>query len=123
MDPSWIECRRSDGERLGWIRMVGEDFVAINALGREISGRVDWLEAEERLERLGLGYLADPWVLSHADGRQTRVRITEVSSEGVRVVEDALGSASVVGSRAAVHQLPFPAPEALQPADRTAGSQ
>lgn len=38
MNADWIEHRREDGERIGWIRMVGEHFVAVDVLGREITG-------------------------------------------------------------------------------------
>lgn len=30
MSGAWIEHRREDGERVGWIRMVGEQLVAVD---------------------------------------------------------------------------------------------
>lgn len=55
----WIDYRRDDGELLGWICPHDDDFIAIDRLGRLTTGVVDWLEAEEALEAIGLGYLAD----------------------------------------------------------------
>ena len=50
-------------EPMGWIAPRGEGFVAIDLLGRERSGTVDWLEAEETLDELGIRYLATPYEL------------------------------------------------------------
>lgn len=116
MDESWIEHRRDDGERIGWIRMVGEGFVAVDVLGREVTGEVDWTEAEEALDARGLSFLAEPWMLRTADDVEVRVRIAEASPEQIRVAEDEMGAASVVGAQPAVHTLTFPAPEELRPA-------
>lgn len=116
MDESWIEHRRSDdGERIGWIRMVGEGFIAVDVLGREITGEVDWLEAEESLDELGISFLAGPWMLQRSDGTEVRVRITEASPYGIRVLEDEFGAASAVGAKVASHSLPFPVPSTLRP--------
>ncbi|GFZ93040.1 hypothetical protein [Nesterenkonia alkaliphila] len=114
MDDSWIEHRREDGERIGWIRMQGEQFVAVDVLGSDVTGEVEWLEAEEALEERGLSFLAEPWSLQQPDGSEVRVRITEVSPEGVRVVEDEFGAASAVGSGAQAYVLPFPIPSTLR---------
>ena len=50
-------------EPIGWIVPRGEGFVAIDLLGRERSETVDWLEAEEILDELGIRYLAAPYEL------------------------------------------------------------
>jgi hypothetical protein len=77
----WIEHRRGlDGELLGWMRPADDGFVVIDLLGRERSGAVDWFEAEQVLESLGIGYLADPYELQLGDGRWLRVRLAEVST-------------------------------------------
>ena len=82
MEADWIEHRRSDdGERVGWMKPVGEGFVAIDLLGRRRTDVVDWLVAEETLDELGLSYLADPH----------DVRIAEVSSAAIRVKKDDWG--------------------------------
>ncbi|MFX5734442.1 hypothetical protein ABTE21_20390, partial [Acinetobacter baumannii] len=85
----WIEHRRAgDGELLGWIEPAGEDFVAIDLLGRRRTGAVDWLTAEETLDELGITYLADLFDLRLDDGSWLRVRIAEVSVGGIRVKKD-----------------------------------
>ena len=84
----WIEHRRGDRERLGWMRPEGEGFVVIDLLGRELTDAVDWFEAETTLDDLGIGYLADPFELLLETGTWLRVRIMEVSTEGIRVKRD-----------------------------------
>ncbi|WP_426593494.1 hypothetical protein ACPPVS_17465 [Cellulomonas sp. McL0617] len=109
----WIEHRRpGDRERVGWIRTEGEEFVALDALGRELTGPVDWLVAEEALEARGLHWLAALWQLDLPDGTRERVRIVEVTPERVVVKVDDFGAVDVV---TASYVLPFPAPDALRP--------
>lgn len=91
----WIEHRRGDGELVGWMRPSGEGFVVVDLLGRDISGELDWLAAEELLDETGIGYLADPFELRLDDGSWMRVRITEVSGERVRVKRDDFGDITV----------------------------
>ncbi|GAA4836283.1 hypothetical protein [Garicola koreensis] len=115
MDADWIEHRREDGERLGWIRMVGEQFIAVDVLGREITGEVDWLEAEETLDERGLGFLAERWLFDSPVRGTVFVRIVEASPAGVRVREDDFGAAAAAGAEVQDHDLPFPAPATLRP--------
>ena len=92
MEADWIEHRRSDdGERVGWMKPVDDGFVAIDLLGRQRTDVVDWMFAEETLDELGLGYLADPHELRLDDGGWLRVRIAEVSSVTIRVKKDDWG--------------------------------
>jgi hypothetical protein len=110
----WIEHRRGDGELVGWIVPRGEDFVVVDLLGRERGGPVDWLTAEETLEELGIGYLADIYLLTLEDGRDLRVRIAEVSPSGITVKKDDFGA---VGVPQLYFPLEFPAPPTLRPLD------
>jgi hypothetical protein len=121
----WIEHRREDGERVGWIVPAGDDFLAYDALGRQVTpDPVDWLSAEETLEERGLRFLADRFVLeidgAGGDGGPASrpVRISEVGTEGITVVTDEFGGASAVGSGAEAIRLPFPVPDSLRQADR-----
>ncbi len=75
---------------------------------------VDWLEAEETLEGLGIGFLADRYLLRMPDGVERPVRICEVGAEGVTVVTDDFGGASAVGSGSERIRISFPAPAALR---------
>lgn len=112
----WIEHRRPDDrELLGWVRPDGDAFVAVDRLGRDVSGPVDWLEAEEALDARGIRWLADRWRLTLDDGTQRLVRLSEVTPERVVVVADDFGAASAVGSRPETFTLPFPAPATLGP--------
>lgn len=61
------------------MKPVDDGFVAFDLLGRPRTAVVDWLHAEEVLDRLGIGYLADPHELRLETGQWLRVRITEVS--------------------------------------------
>jgi len=82
----WTPHRREDGELLGWIRPSGSDWLAVDVLGRELTGAIDWLDAEAALEEHGIGWLADPWILEgETAGSGTeplRVQIVEVVPEG-----------------------------------------
>lgn len=109
MQADWIEHRRSDdGERVGWMKPVGEGFVAIDLLGRSRTDVVDWMIAEETLDELGLAYLADPHELRLDDGSWLRVRIAEVSSAAIRVKKDDWGDMT---APQIYYEVPFPVTE------------
>lgn len=109
----WIEHRRSgDGERLGWMIPRGDGFVVVDLLGRERSEPVDWLTAEETLDALGIGYLADLYQLTLDDGRELRVRIAEVSPGHATVKKDDFGA---VGVPQLYFSVDLPAAETLRP--------
>ncbi|QNN54001.1 hypothetical protein [Nocardioides mesophilus] len=116
--PDWIEHRRPDGELLGWMVPDGDGFHIIDLLGRQrTESPADWPDAEEALETLGIGYLANRYSLRLSDGVERRVRIGEVNRSGIVVLADDFGSASAVGANPEVFNLPFPAPEALRSLD------
>lgn len=73
------------------MKPVDEGFVAIDLLGRRKTDVVDWMHAEETLDELGLGYLADPHELRLDGGGWLRVRIAEVSPVAIRVKKDDWG--------------------------------
>lgn len=116
MTDSWIEHRRGlDGELLGWMNPAGEGFIAIDLLGREVTGVVEWLDAEETLESLGIGYLADPFELHLETGQWLRVRLAEVSAQEIRVKKDDWGDMS---APQVYYTIPFPVLERLRPLTR-----
>ena len=113
VNADWIEHRRGgDGERLGWMAPEGDGFVAIDLLGRRLTGPVGWLTAEETLEARGIGYLAEPYEFRLDDGRWLRVRITEVSPEAISVKKDDWGA---IDAPQINYTLPFPMPTSLRP--------
>lgn len=83
----------------------GDGFAVIDLLGRRITGPVDWLTAEETLEALGIGYLADPYELRLGDGHWVRVRIVEVSPDAIRVKKEDWGDMTALQVH---YSLPFP---------------
>lgn len=107
----WIEHRRSDRELLGWMRPDRDGFVVIDLLGRSVTDAVDWLTAEETLESVGLGYLAEPYELL-LDGHWLRVRIVEVSTDRVLVKKEDWGDVTMT---AVYHAAPFPVAGRLRP--------
>lgn len=112
----WIEHRRPDGEVLGWFVADDEGFLVYDRLGRRLTVEpIEWLAAEELLEELGIGYLADRWTLLLPDGNERPVRIAEVSPHGITVVGDEFGAASAVGAVLDRFRLPFPIPDRLRP--------
>jgi hypothetical protein len=113
----WIEHRRADGERVGWIAPDGESFTPHDLLGRPLTAHpVEWLDAEELLEERGIGYLADRWLLRRTDGSEGPVRIAELDTERVVVLGDDYGAASAVGATPERYELPFPVDGRLRPA-------
>jgi hypothetical protein len=109
----WIPHRRPDDrEHVGWIRPAGDDWVAVNLLGRELTEPVDWLAAEEALDAVSLAWFADVWVLEREDGEPLRVRLVEVTPDGVVVQTDDFGAIDVPVER---YALPWPPPAALRP--------
>lgn len=114
MDPDWIEHRRpDDGERVGWMKPVGDGFIAFDLLGRARTDVVDWFRAEQTLDALGIGYLADPYELRLESGDWLRVRLSEVSPRGVRVKKDDYGDMT---APQIFFDVPFPAPgDTLRP--------
>ncbi|GAA3638836.1 hypothetical protein GCM10022200_22740 [Microbacterium awajiense] len=114
----WTPHRREDGELLGWIRPDGEDWVAVDLLGRAASDAGDWLDAEEALEASGLAWLAEPWMLELDGADAVRVKIAEVVPPGeqapgrVVVHTDDFGAIDAPVTR---YELPWPAPGALRP--------
>lgn len=109
MEQDWIEHRRDDdGERVGWMKPFDDGFVAIDLLGRRRTSTVDWLLAEETLDELGLGYLADPYELLVEHGNWLRVRIAEVSTAAIRVKKEDWGDMS---APQVFYTLPFPMDE------------
>ncbi|WP_203581844.1 hypothetical protein [Microbacterium hibisci] len=115
----WIEHRRADGELVGWMRADGAGFRVYDLLGRDRTPApgdpIDWLDAEELLDELGIGYLADRWTLRR-EGAERPVRIAEASPRGVTVVADEYGAASAVGAVLERFRLPFPVGDDLLPA-------
>ena len=92
MRDDWIEHRRGiDRERLGWMKPVGDSFVAVDLLGRDVTEPVDWLTAEQALDDLGIGYLADIYELQLESGTWLRVRLVEVHEHEIRVKKDDFG--------------------------------
>lgn len=113
----WTPHRRDDGELLGWIRPEGDEWVAVDLLGRETSGAVDWLEAEAALEAHGIGWLAEIWMLERTDAAPLRVKMVEVTpgrvGEAGRVVvqTDDFGAIDAPVER---FELAWPAPAQLR---------
>lgn len=116
----WTPHRRDDGELLGWIHPSGDDWVAVDLLGRVTSDPVDWLEAEAALEAVGLAWLADVWMLEGEAAAPLRVRFVEVTpsvgAETGRVVVKVDDFGDMQRPPTQRFTLPWPAPERLRTA-------
>lgn len=92
--------------------------MAVDLFGRPASAPVEWLDAEEALERRGLSWLADIWMLEQGEDPPLRVRIAEVTPGGIGeagtvvVHTDDFGAIDVPYERIV---LPWPAPPTLRP--------
>ncbi len=92
----WRPHHRTDGELIGYLAPHdGDDVIAMTLLGTAVGGPTDEWTAADRLDDLGLSYLADRWVLLHEDGSEQRVVLVEVDPE--RVVVANADFAQVVG--------------------------
>lgn len=117
--PDWYLHRRDDGELLGWIHPAGDDWVAVDVLGRPASAPTEWLDAEAALEEHGIAWLADPWMLEGEEARPLRVRILEVTpdEEGVpgRIVVKIDDFGDMTRPATAQFILSWPIPDRLRP--------
>ncbi len=114
----WTPHRRDDGELLGWILSEGEGWVAVDVLGRAVSGPTEWLDAEAALEDHGISWLADPWMLEGEAERAVRVRIVEVTPDGEgragRIVVKVDDFGDVTRPATQQYVLSWPAPDRLR---------
>ncbi|AYG04039.1 hypothetical protein [Gryllotalpicola protaetiae] len=109
---SWIEHRRaSDRERVGWLREEGDGWVAVDLLGRDVTGVVSLDQAEGTLDELGLGYLAERYEIVLDEGRVEPVRIVEVTPDRIILKTEDWGAIDAPVER---HELSWPAPPALR---------
>lgn len=100
-----------DGEVIGWMRPQSDGFVVVDLLGRDRTGVVDWFTAEETLDSLGIGYLADKFELRLETGEWLAVVIVEVHPDEIRVKKDDWGDMS---APQIYYSVPFPIPETLR---------
>jgi hypothetical protein len=116
ISPDWIEHRRGDGELVGWMRPEADGFVVMDLLRRPLTDVVDWLDAEETLEAMGIGYLAEPYGFLDDDGRWLRVRIVEVSADRVRLKGEDWGA---IDAPFTEYSVAFPIERRLRPHSRS----
>ncbi|MGW9112591.1 hypothetical protein [Microbacterium sp. NPDC055683] len=128
--PDWIPHHRaSDRELVGWLRPADEGWVAISLFGADLTGPVDWDEAEALLEEQGLSWMADVWLLRGDDGRDIRVRLVEFAPDRLRddgtveagrvvVKTDDFGAIDVPYR---LIDLPWPPPSTLRPLSKGSG--
>lgn len=115
-DTVFEHVRGRDRERIGWIMVSGDDFVAYDLLWRPVSAPVDLTAAEKALDELGLRYLADEWELLSADG-PVRVGIVEISRTQLSVAP-LLNSENVAKALDLTRRIELPNPtDLLRPAN------
>lgn len=108
----WTPLHRPDDrELIGWIRPEGEEWVAVSLIGWEVTGPVDWLDAEAALESVGLSFLADVWMWERSDAEPLRVKLVEVTPRRIVVQTDDFGA---IDAPVEVFELPWPAPATLR---------
>ncbi|MFK0072375.1 hypothetical protein [Arthrobacter woluwensis] len=87
---NWFPATRpDDGETVGYLDMVGEEFQPYDLLGRPHGEPAEYTEAEERLAELGLSYLARRWSFAVQDHPEPiAVVISELNRDAVVVLSD-----------------------------------
>ena len=108
----WMPHRRADGEVVGYVREAGDGFQAMDLLGRALADPAEWLAVEELLDAHSLAWLTEAFLLA-IDGRDVRVRVTELTPDRVRVKLDDFGA--VGAGEPQRWELPVPT-DALRPA-------
>ena len=106
-----VPHRREDAELVGWIVPEGDDWTAVDLLGRVVASSVEWLDAEAALEERGLEYLADPWILDRPGEAPTLVRMVEVTPDRIVVKVDDFGDVSRYAER---YEVTWPIPSTLR---------
>lgn len=108
----WMPHRRADGEVVGFVRAVGEEFQPMDLFGRPIAEAGDWLEVEETLDAHTISWIDQPWLLQ-ADDAEVRVRVVEVTPARIRVKLDDF---SDLTASARFWEVPVPETGRLRPA-------
>ncbi|WP_125775504.1 hypothetical protein [Antribacter gilvus] len=91
----WLAVTREDGETVGYLEPVTEDYgevVPRNRLGHAVGGVLGFHEAEELVLDRGLRELAEPWLL---DGSDEPLTIIELSPSGI-VLSNAFASKALI---------------------------
>lgn len=102
---TWLAVTREDGETVGYLEPVTEDFADViprNRLGHAVGDVQDYHAAEEAVLDRGLRELAEHWLL---DGAGPELAISELSPAGI-VLRDAFLAKALVPLEA-VH-VPWP---------------
>ena len=117
--PDWTPHRRDDGELLGWIHPAGDDWVAVDVLGRTVTGPTEWLDAEAALDAHGISWLAEAWMLEGEGDHPLRVRMLEVTpdDDGVpgRIVVKIDDFGDMTRPATTQFALAWPIPDRLRP--------
>jgi hypothetical protein len=100
----WIEHRRADDDELvGFLVPDGDQFVPVTVFGYPIAQSAPRGESEGELDRRGLSYLAERWVLRLPDQTSIQVEIAEASPAQVVVQSVDLFSGLDYGTRFTLH--------------------
>ena len=92
--------RSLDREHVGYLRMTDDGlFVPIDLLWNEIGRPGDLTDAEELLDDVGLGYLAEDWWLEVTEHpERVKVRIREINAETVVLANADYGYPADIGT-------------------------
>lgn len=94
--PDWVDVTRpGDREVVGYLDLSGDEVVPLSLLGQPLGDPADFEEAERLVLDVGIGYLAEPWILTEDDGTERRVVVLELDRE--RAVVGHADFALVVG--------------------------
>ena len=91
---TWRPHRRSeDGELVGYLRPAGALVTPVTVFGYPLSGPSDEGTASDILDRHGLAYLADRWLLQTAQG-PVSMQIVEAAADRLRLTSVDYGDAT-----------------------------
>ncbi|SJM59395.1 hypothetical protein [Gulosibacter sp. 10] len=105
----WIAVRREDGETVGYLEPLSEDYASMQPrtlLGHAVGEPLEYVPAEELLLERGIGELAERWTLDAGTAEEIRdLTVTELSPNGIVLANYVEAKALANGAR---HRIDWP---------------
>lgn len=106
---TWIKVTREDGEIVGYIEPVTEDYGVVQprtVLGHSLGDPCEYVEGEDLLIEHGIAELAERWTLDADTAAEvSNLTIVELSPQGI-VLADYLESKALVVNKKITIELP-----------------
>ncbi|WP_150461822.1 hypothetical protein [Nesterenkonia ebinurensis] len=102
----WISVTREDGERVGYLEPLSEDYSSVQprtVLGHKLGDPCEYIEGEDLLIEHGISELAEKWTLDNGTNAQVEnLTIVELSPHGIILADYYSSKAVAAGERLSV---------------------